>query len=69
MRTLERERADAILDTRPVRRVPKVSDTRVAEAAEDDGQTFSAFIGMLVGVALSLPLWAAVVVAIILILR
>jgi hypothetical protein len=65
MRTLEREHADALLDARPVRRVPEVSDA----PAEDDDTTFSAFIGMLVGVAVSLPLWAALTVAVILILR
>jgi hypothetical protein len=65
MRTLEREHADALLDARPVRRVPEVSDA----PAEDDDTTFSAFIGMLVGVAVCLPLWAALAVAVILILR
>jgi len=64
MRTLEREHADALLDARPVRRVPEVSDA----PAEDDDTTFSAFIGMLVGVAVCLPLWAALA-AVILILR
>jgi hypothetical protein len=66
MRTLEREYADALLDARPVRPVPEVSD---APAEDDNDTTFSAFIGMLVGVAVSLPLWAALVVAVILILR
>lgn len=66
MRTLEREHADALLDARPVRRVPEVAD----DLAEDDDDTmFSAFIGMLVGVVVSLPLWAALAVAVILILR
>jgi len=69
MRTLERGRADALLDARPVRRVSEVPDGEVAEASDDDGQTFSTFIGMLVGLAISLPLWAALVVAIILILH
>ena len=66
MRTLEREHADALLEARPVRRIPEISD---APAEDDDDTTFSAFIGMLVGVALSLPLWAALAVAVILILR
>jgi len=66
MRTLEREYADALLDARPVRPVPEVSSDA---PAEDDDTTFSAFIGMLVGVAVSLPLWAALAVAVILILR
>ncbi len=65
MRTLEREHADALLEARPVRRVPEVSDA----PAEDDDTTFSAFIGMLVGVAIGLPLWAALAVAVILIFR
>lgn len=66
MRTLEREHADALLDARPVRRIPEVAD----DLAEDDDDTmFSAFIGMFVGVAVSLPLWAALAVAVILILR
>jgi hypothetical protein len=66
MRTLERERADALLDARPVQRVPEVAD---APPEVDDESLFSAFIGMLLGVVISLPLWAAVTVAIILILR
>ena len=66
MRTLEREHADALLDARPVRRVPEVSD---APAEDDDDTTFNAFIGILVGVVVSLPLWAVLAVAVILILR
>jgi hypothetical protein len=66
MRTLEREHADALLEARPVRRIPEISD---APAEDDDDTTFSAFIGMLVGVAVSLPLWAALAVAVMLILR
>jgi hypothetical protein len=66
MRTLERERADALLDARPVQRVPEVAD---APLEVDDESPFSAFIGMLLGVVIALPLWAAVAVAIILILR
>jgi hypothetical protein len=65
LRILERERADALLDVRPVRRVPEVSDA----PPQDDDTTFSALIGMLVGVVVCLPLWAAVAVAVILILR
>jgi hypothetical protein len=65
MNTLERERADALLDARPVERVADVADT----IAQDDDSPFGAFIGMLLGVVVSLPLWAAVAVAIILILR
>jgi hypothetical protein len=65
MKTLERERADALLDARPVQRVPQVADS----VAESDDSPFSAFIGLLLGVVVSLPLWAAVAVAVILILR
>ena len=65
MRALERDHADALLDTRPVRRVPEIEE---APREEDDGTVFGAFIGMLVGVTLSLPLWAAVAVAVILLL-
>lgn len=65
MRTLERERADALLDVRPVRRVPEISDA----PPQDEDTTFNAFTGMLVGVVVCLPLWAAVAVAVILILR
>jgi hypothetical protein len=65
MRTLEREHADALLEARPVRRVPEVADA----PAEDDDTTVGAFIGVLVGVAVSLPLWAALAVAVMLILR
>jgi len=66
MRTLERERADALLDARPVQRVPHVADT---PPEEDDNSPVSAFIGLLLGVVVSLPLWAAVAVAVLLILR
>jgi len=66
MRTLERERADALLDARPVQRVPHVADTL---PEEDDNSPVSAFIGLLLGVVVSLPLWAAVAVAVLLILR
>jgi hypothetical protein len=66
MRTLERERADALLDARPVQRVPHVADTL---PEEDDDSPFSAFIGMFLGVVVSLPLWAAVAVAVILFLH
>jgi hypothetical protein len=66
MRTLEREHADVLLDARPVRRVPEVSD---APAEHDDDTTFNAFIGVLAGVVVSLPLWAVLAVAVILILR
>ena len=65
MRTLDRERADALLDARPVRRVPEVLDAPV----EDDDGPFSGFVGMLLGVAICLPLWAVAVVAVILFLR
>ena len=43
--------------------------SKAAPAEDDNDTTFSAFIGMLVGVAVSLPLWAALAVAVILILR
>ena len=66
MQTLERERADALLDARPGQRVRDVAGT-VAE--DDDDSPFSAFIGLLLGLAVSLPLWAAVAVAVLLILR
>jgi len=59
------ERADALLDARLVQRVSEV----VHAAAEDDGSSFGAFIGMLLGVVVSLPLWAIVAVAVILIRR
>jgi len=65
MRTLERDRADALLDARPVQRVQEVADTL---PEEDDESPFNAFIGMLLGVVVSLPLWAAVAVAVMLIL-
>jgi hypothetical protein len=66
MKTLERERADALLDARPVQRVPEVADTVVER---DDLSPVDAFIGMLLGVVVSLPLWAALAVAVILVLR
>lgn len=66
MKTLERERADALLAARPVQRVPEVADVVVEH---EDDSPFSAFIGMLLGIVISLPLWAAVAVAVILILR
>ncbi len=58
------ERADALLDARLVQRVSEVVHTA---AQEDD--SFGAFIGMLLGVVVSLPLWAVVAVAVILIRR
>ena len=66
MHTLERERADALLDGRSVQRVRDVAGT---VAGDDDDSPFSAFIGLLLGLVVSLPLWAALVVAVILILR
>ena len=63
MRTLERERADALLDARPVQRVPEGADTLVDV---DDESPVSAVIGMLLGVVLSLPAWALIAVVIIL---
>ena len=60
------ERADALLDARPGHRVLEVEDA-IAESGDDS--SFSAFIGLLLGVVVSLPLWAAVAVAVTLILR
>ena len=59
------ERADALLDARLVQRVSEVVNT----VAEEDDSAVGAFIGMLLGVVVSLPLWAVVGVAVILIRR
>ena len=59
------ERADALLDARLVQRVSEVVHT----VAQEDDSSFGAFIGMLLGVVVSLPLWAVVAVAVILIRR
>jgi hypothetical protein len=67
MRTLERDRADALLEAGPGRRVPETSD--VPHEEDDDDSTVNPFIGMLAGVILCLPLWAAVAVVVILFLR
>ena len=64
MRTLERDRADALLEAGPVRRVPEV---HVAPPEEDS--TLNGFIGMLAGVTICLPLWAAVAILVVLFLR
>ena len=60
------ERADALLDARSVRRGPEGVDT---VAGDEDDSSFRAFIGLLLGVLVSLPLWAAVAVAVTLIFR
>jgi hypothetical protein len=67
MRTLERDHADALLEAGPVRRVPEVTD--VPHEEDDDDSTINPFVGMLAGVMLCLPLWAAVAVVVILFLR
>jgi hypothetical protein len=67
MRTLEQDRAAALLEAGPVRRVPEIDDTLHEEG--DDDSTFNGFIGMLAGVMISLPLWAAVTVLVVLFLR
>jgi hypothetical protein len=66
MRALERNRADALLEAAPIRRVPEISD---APHEDDDDSTLNGFIGMLAGVMICLPLWAAVAVVVILFLR
>ena len=67
MRTLERDHSDALLEVGPDRRVPEISDASYDE--KDDDSTFNGFIGMLAGVIICLPLWAAVAVVVILFLR
>jgi hypothetical protein len=67
MRTLERDRADALLEARPDRRVPEIHDAPHEE--DDDDSTFNGFTGMLVGVMICLPLWVAVIVLVVLFLR
>ncbi len=67
MRILEQDRADALLEAGPVRRVPEIHDAPHEE--DDDDSTFNGFIGMLAGVMICLPLWAAVTVLVVLFLR
>jgi hypothetical protein len=67
MRPLERDRADALLEAALVRGVPEISDAPHEE--DDDDTTLNGFIGMLAGVMICLPLWAAVAVVVILFLR
>ena len=55
-----------LLDARPVRRILDLADSL---PAEDDESPFRAFMGVLLGLVISLPLWAAVAIAAILILR
>jgi hypothetical protein len=64
MQTVQRERADALLEARSVRPISELANT-----VADDDSPFNAFIGLLLGLVVSLPLWAAVAVAIFLILR
>ena len=67
MRTLERDRADALLEAGPVRRDSEIRDVPPEE--DDDDSTLNGFIGMLAGVMICLPLWAAVTVLVVLFLR
>jgi hypothetical protein len=67
MRTLERDRPDALLEAGPIRRVPEIHDAPHEE--DDDDSTLNGFIGMLAGVMICLPLWAAVTVLVVLFLR
>jgi len=64
MQTLEREHEDALLDARSGHPIQEVADT-----LSDDDSPFNAFIGLLLGLVVSLPLWAAVAVAVLLFLR
>ena len=67
MRTLERDRPDALLEAGPVRRLQEIHEGPHEE--DDDGSTLNGFIGMFAGVMICLPLWAAVTVLVVLFLR
>ena len=61
MQALERESVDELLETEP--------DLEIANTVSDDDAPFNAIIGLLLGLLVSLPLWAAVGVAVFFILR
>ena len=67
MGTLERDRPDALLEAGPVRRVQEIHEGPHEE--DDDGSTLNGFIGMFAGVMICLPMWAAVTVLVVLLLR
>jgi hypothetical protein len=60
MQALERDSVDELLEE-PI--------LEIANTVSDDDAPFNAIIGLLLGLLVSLPLWAAVVVAVFLILR
>jgi hypothetical protein len=60
MQALERDSVDELLEE-PI--------LEIANTVSDDDAPFNAIIGLLLGLLVSLPLWAAVGVAVFLILR